>query len=175
MITTFVPATPAQINFLKTLVTDRDTSQFGQHNPEALELIELGDPIDKRLASKLIDQLKELPRKQAAAQLVPGVYKAPNGDIVQLVQAKQSKNLYAKVLVEKGTIRRLTLDGDVVAFEYVYAPGLAAHLTPWMKLGAGEATQFGLRFGRCLRCGRKLKDASSVIQALGPTCAKYFL
>lgn len=37
-----------------------------------------------------------------------------------------------------------------------------------------EAKAFILRYGQCVRCGRRLKAAESVERGIGPVCVRYF-
>lgn len=179
-------ASPAQINFVKSLSADRDVPVAGRDEQEAFLIARWedcysGKDVSMPEASKVIDWLKAMPKKPVAViantgatvQLTEGVYEAPNGDIIKLQKSKSSGNLYAKVAVAI-TGERLTMTGDVVKFSYEYAPGLVKHITPAMRMNEAMAEAFAIRFGVCCWCGRGLKAAKSVKQGIGPVCIKRF-
>lgn len=184
MTKTLAPATDKQLAFARKLLADRDWSSFGEDTLNDAQIVLAGGSIPKIYASGLIDTLLAMPKKSgagftpepppASAALEEGVYCAPNGDVIKLQKGKQSGKLYAKVMVEKGTVNRLNLKGEVVHWEWAYAPGLVQFITADMKLGAEAAKDFGIRFETCMWCGRRLKDATSVAKAMGPVCAKRF-
>jgi hypothetical protein len=163
--TTALAATDKQIAFAEKLMSEK------QHN-----LTEL--PTGRKDVSNIIDWLLRQPAKpkaQASGQaLTPGVYQAPDGSLIKVQQSRGSSNVYAKVMTDFSG-KRLTMTGEVVQWEWTYAPGLITHVTSSMKLDTIAAMDFGLRYGQCMWCGRKLKDAKSVMQSLGPVCAKKFM
>ena len=103
---------------------------------------------------------------------VEGVY-VVDGVIVKVKKSQTSGHLYACKLVEIGG-DRLTNAGSVVNFEYQYAAGLIYQVKKSNKMTKDQAVHFGIRYGSCMRCGRKLKDAKSVEAAIGPICMKYY-
>jgi len=66
----------------------------------------------------------------------------------------------------------LTDVGDVVKFDFVYAPGAVGGLKPEMKMTAEDAKSFGILYGVCVVCGARLEDAESVAKGIGPVCLK---
>ena len=101
-----------------------------------------------------------------------GVYRL--GDDVYVVKPNRAgTSVYAKKLVELGgSARRLTEAGEVVAYELVYAPGVVHDLRPEHRLVADDVAALNVRYGRCLMCGQRLKDATSVRRMIGPVCWK---
>lgn len=103
----------------------------------------------------------------------PGVYKLPNGEIYVVKPNRQKTRLYAKRLVEAPS-SRLTEQGEVVDFDFEYAPGAIFHIRPEYQMDIEEAEKLMIRYGRCIVCGRRLKRAESVRRGIGPICIKYF-
>ncbi len=109
--------------------------------------------------------------------LTPGVYERPDGEIfvVKPTRPKEDgkRHLYAKKLVEIGG-RRLTETGSHVQIDFEYAPGAIRTLSENMRMPFSKAKELGVLYGRCINCGRFLKDAKSVEAGIGPVCAKAF-
>lgn len=103
-----------------------------------------------------------------------GVYVLPDGAIVK-VQANQDKTrTYAKRWTVIGGVRA-TEAGTREHGEYVFEAGLVQQVAATgRRMDLEEAKAFILRFGVCCRCGRGLKDATSVERGIGPVCVKYF-
>lgn len=180
---TFKPATDKQVALVHKLSDEKVVPVAGKDEDEAWliarwEDIFSGKDVSTKEASRVIDWMFTLPRKpavkSAAAQLETGIYLAPNGDVIKVQAARESGHLYAKVAVVKGTTERLNLLGEVVKFQFVYAPGLIKHITPQMKMTEEQALEFTLKFKQCMACGRKLEAAKSVKAGIGPVCIKYF-
>jgi hypothetical protein len=103
-----------------------------------------------------------------------GVYVLPDGAIVKVQPNQEKTRTYAKHwTVISGT--RLTEADTREHGEYVYEPGLVDEVArTGRKMTLDEAKAFILRYGQCARCGRGLKDATSVERGIGPVCVKYF-
>ena len=140
--------------------------------------IEVGEIILWSRASgarhELCPQVEQAPEPKRIAVEDQGVYVMPDGTVVK-VQANRSKTrTYAKRWVEIGGTR-ITEAGTFVNGEYEFVPGLVEQVAEQgRKMGAAEAEAFIIRYGRCVRCGRALKDADSVAAAMGPVCRGYF-
>jgi hypothetical protein len=113
------------------------------------------------------------PAQDAPAPLTPGVYVTADGSIVKLQENKAKTNTYTSLWTSFGG-ERLTLTGEHVNGEWVYAPELKRALRPEQRMTVDEAKHFGLVFGQCAKCGRHLSDANSVEAGIGPVCARYF-
>jgi hypothetical protein len=101
----------------------------------------------------------------------PGVYESEDGIfVVKLTQDKE--RVYAKKLVESPN--RLTESGEIVQFDFEYAPGAIYKLTPEQMMPIERARELMIKYGHCIVCSRLLKDPHSVEQGIGPVCIKYF-
>jgi len=100
-----------------------------------------------------------------------GMYRTAAGDIFKVQLSKTTGFPYALRLAATGG-NRLAEAGDVVHFEFVYAPGAVRALDPAMRMTLEDAMEFGVKTGTCCVCGIRLKDAQSVARGIGPTCAK---
>lgn len=67
---------------------------------------------------------------------------------------------------------RLNENDDTVKFDYVYDSGAVYRLKPEMQLTLDAAKAFGIQYGICVVCTKRLKDAKSVADGIGPVCAK---
>lgn len=104
--------------------------------------------------------------------VVMGVYESPAGIFVVKANKERSR-LYAKKLEVIGG-ERLTEAGEHVNFEFVYDKGAIFNLRPDQRMSLERAKELAIRYGRCLNCGRRLKDATSVERGIGPVCIKAF-
>lgn len=177
---TLPPATDKQMALIHKLISEKDTSHFGEDTLSDLQTVQAGGTLPKKFASQLISALLAAPKKTlqvktsaAPWRLTPGMYVAPNGEIVKVQPTQDKKRLYAKVMVSISG-ERLTVGGDVVNWDWLYAPGLINEIQPSWKMDADQAHALGIRSGRCLWCKKALKDATSVSLAMGPTCRKMF-
>lgn len=100
-----------------------------------------------------------------------GVFKK-DGRIYVVKPNRDKTRVYAKEIVESPA--RMTENGAVVDFEARYAPGVVFKLTEDDRWDLADAKDFLTKFSKCIVCGRSLKAAKSVAQAIGPVCAKYF-
>jgi hypothetical protein len=166
--TTIRPATPAQVNFINSLRSQRNLDLLSDDELKVL---------CTRDASREIDRLKRISLNAPAADaaLTPGVYRL-DGQVYIVKPNREKTRLYAKRLVELGAAQgdRLNVAGDHVRIEFEYAPGIVRSLTPAHRMSADEGKALTLRYGRCICCGRALKVAESVERGIGPVCIKYF-
>ena len=103
-----------------------------------------------------------------------GVYKLPDGTICKVQANREKTKVYAKRLVEIGG-QRATESGARIHAEYQYEAGLVQRVAAeGVKLTLAEAKALSIRYAFCIRCGRKLTDAQSVEQGMGPICIQYF-
>lgn len=169
------PATEKQRNFLLSLARAREVPSLGATPEERVQHMQarLDDAQpDVAEASRWIDHIRNYPPvEQAAVMLAVGLYEK-DGE-VYVVKPNQAKTqIYAKRLVQIGG-RRLTEAGTVVKIEFEYAPGAVRKLTPADRMDPARAQELSIRYGHCLVCGRKLKDATSVQRGIGPICWGY--
>jgi Family of unknown function (DUF6011) len=188
------PMSDKQKAFIDRLLAERDVEAVNDNDyTRALAAASRdGQPFSARQASSLIDALLRAPKRrveprpadapawelETPAGLEPGIYveHGEPGDapvIYKVTKSRGTERLYATRLVEIGGTR-LTEAGEHVRFEYQYEKGLIYRLSPAMRMTREEARHFGLRYGVCLRCGRFLKDATSVERAIGPVCWKWY-
>lgn len=178
-------ATEKQIRFAKKLISERDVPVAGASHDEA-ELIARAEDLmeepttrflGRREASRVIDWLMGLPRKPATGQpaaVEPGIWILEDGTIVQAKENKQKTNVYTKRWVEIRGERLVDATEEHVHGEWDYDPGLKARLGSARRMTLDEAKAFILRYGQCVRCGRRLKAADSVERGIGPVCINYF-
>lgn len=179
METTAKPASEKQRQFIARLNAEREVPDGGR-TPEEARIWEANfdlqfDPskgYSTREASAVIDWLFTLPKK-AEAQPEIGVYVLEDGTIVLAKPNKAGTNVYTKRWVEVPS-DRITEDDEYVQGDWEYEPGLKRHLDTARKMTLDEAKEFMVRYGRCVRCSRRLKVAQSVEQGLGPVCIQYF-
>jgi hypothetical protein len=94
------------------------------------------------------------------ADIKPGVYFNLVG-VFRVQKSKTSGKLYAKQL-------------DKSTGSWSYAAGAIHKLTPNTRVSLEFAKSYGLANGVCMVCGRKLTNAESCKQGIGPICAKMF-
>lgn len=175
-------ATDKQVAFISKLMVEKNAACIGE--PANMTTAQ---------ASRFITELMARPRyvapvvvSAAGAPVVPsttddaapapvpvsevGMYRNAAGDMFKVQRSKTTDALYAKKLVQIGG-ERLTDTGDVVKFEFEYAPGAVRTLAAADRLTLDEAKAFGIRFGVCCVCGATLVDAKSVAAGIGPVCA----
>lgn len=109
-----------------------------------------------------------------------GVYVIPeyNGQKNVIMRLKESKRNPGRIYTERwvgGSRPRLHEDGVTrLNGDFVFTSGGMNYIRPEYKMNLAQAEAFAIMYGKCVRCGRKLKDAESVQRALGPVCVKYF-
>jgi hypothetical protein len=191
--TILAQATDKQINLMLKLAGERVVEDWGTCGEERIETLgakieDLGERLDKRMASAMIDFLLTRPidkreadwEKSLASEvpasvdepLTPGVYET-HGRVYVVKYNKARTNLYAKVLVEINS-DRLVESGDVVKIEFEYAPGAIRLIKSRHRMTVERAEELTIRYGRCINCGRALKAAKSVKAGIGPVCIKSF-
>lgn len=177
-------ATEKQLSFVGRLARERDWPVAGR-TPREAELIAraedaLEEPrtrfLGKREASALIDWLLKQPKKPAEPGTQPevGIYVLQDGTIVQAKANKAGTNVYTKRWIEIRGERLVDATEEHVHGEWEYDPGLKRQLPEARRMTLQEAKDFILRYGQCVRCGRRLKAAESVERGIGPVCITYF-
>jgi hypothetical protein len=175
--------TTGQGKFINDLLAQKDIPSSDGFNGRYLERVNAhknGYTLTTAEASGLIDWLLQLRKKPVTTGPIAtangveaeGVY-VVDSVIVKMKRSKQSQRLYAMRLVEIGG-RRLTEADTVINFEWEYAPALTNSVKLEDKMTTEQAKEFGIRYGKCMRCGRRLKDATSVERAIGPICFQWF-
>lgn len=150
-------ATPAQVSYLTTLMSQRvvpDGMAFGE--PATMT---------RKAASDAIEALKAAPyrpRETATPTELDAAIYLLDGRVYKVQRAVHgSGNMYAKVLnPESG--------------KFEYASGAIRNLKPDMRMSLDQAKEYGALYGVCARCGRTLTDEASIERAIGPVCAGKF-
>jgi hypothetical protein len=173
------PASDKQRGFARRLADERPQwhdSLQGDLYERAFDLI--ADPskfVSSTEASRVIDALLALPRPPAPGQATePGVYVLPDGTIVKLQANKAKTSVYSLRWVEITGDRVVDDSGEWVKGDWTYDPDLKAQVHPDQRMTLEAAKAFILRYGRCVRCSRRLKAAESVERGIGPVCVDYF-
>lgn len=132
----------------------------------ALDVLGLSDvsELSKADASKLIDVLfaaRWLPREAAPSPtsdpVTEGMYRTADGTVYKVQAARESGRLYAKVLTDDG---------------FTYAQGAMRKLTASDRMTLEDAQEYGKLYGICCVCGRTLTNEESIINGIGPICAR---
>lgn len=156
-------ATEAQINLIKKLVGEKDTTAI-QPILDVCRDTATNRPQEftKENASALINLLLEQPFK--SAEVPEGMHKF--GGVIFKVQVAVhgSGRKYAKALQEDGN--------GGWAFEFV--SGAINNLSQETLLSLEEAKEFGALYGTCCVCGRTLTNEESIAAGIGPICAEKF-
>jgi uncharacterized protein DUF6011 len=148
--------------------------------------IAIGDQVNWERGQKAT-HLQCPPRRIHSAPSAPalevedqGVYVLPDGRIVKIQANRDKTRVYPKLWREISG-QRLTEADTRVRGEYLYSDDYQARRDLLAEVQASghrmtldEAKAFILRYGICARCGRGLKDATSVERGLGPVCKRYF-
>lgn len=118
------------------------------------------------------------PAPAAPAAVKFGVYRK-DGEVYLVTPSKSHPDrLYAKKLVESAP--RLTEGGEVVDFEWEFAPGIVWKLAEADRMSLKDASKLSIKYGKCLKCRKTLKAAKTLQTieetgvALGPVCRRYF-
>lgn len=160
-ITATRPASQKQLDFITTLLNERDTcgTPYAMHSVAPAHLT-------SRQASDAITVLMTLPRAfkstTPAQELQAGVYEA-DGHLYRVYLGQQSGAMLVK---------SVELDEGV---EYRYL-GKADRCLPKdaRRLSLEEVGDLGKAWDHCLICGRRLDDPESVDRGIGPVCAKRY-
>lgn len=188
-----LPATDKQINFLRTLLVERES---GVTDPDAF-FKSVGDLLTKPKASKLISDLLAAPKvakvtavTEAASATSEDIADNPylavakkgdvhvlDGEYYRIHLYQHSKKPYAakaKVIKhavwgtnEDGTAKLLSA-GEV---KWVSAYKLILELSEATLATKEEAHAFGKMLGRCCFCSLKIDTPESVSMGYGPQCA----
>jgi hypothetical protein len=151
------PATPAQGQFIKRLVEEREVTGDLLTQVEAARAAWVEGTYTRPFASALIDLLKRAPYKSKPSVEV-GIY-VVNGVYYKVVPNQEGTALYAKTWV-----------AETQSWLYVGAPHRVG-LKPEHKTTAEQAAEFGHVTGQCVFCSRLLTDERSLAVGYGPVCA----
>jgi Family of unknown function (DUF6011) len=175
------PMTPKQLSYIRDLAASRVLVEADRSR--LLGLLQLhvegGVVQDTKWGSEVIAWL--LRRDKLATLVAPvtppeplviGVYQL-DGQLYVVRPIKRTHHLAAYRVVEIGG-KRLTQTDETVGFELRYARGLMNVLRMSHRLPLEAAEKLMIRYGRCVCCGRSLKDATSVRNGIGPVCAKRY-
>lgn len=185
---TTYPASQKQRDFACRLEGERQVPVGGKDGNEAFliarleDLHEIGDDrrnVSTREASQVIDWLLALPRKVDPARpsnndFEIGVYVLDDGSIVKVQPNKAKTSRYSMIWVELNGERLVDHDESRVNGDWEYAPQLIRQCDDAHRMTLEAAKAFILRYGRCVRCSRRLKAADSVERGIGPVCVNYF-
>lgn len=170
MTTTVASATENQVNFLLSLVAQRENGLEYVELWMANKAITHPSQFDRAAISIVIDGLKHLPRKEQApaAQAAPvelqdGMYRIPTGGIYKVQHAVHgSGKQYAKLLTPP-------VEG-ASKWTFEYAPGAIRFLTVEHRMTLEQAKEFGALYGTCCVCGAVLTNERSIEAGIGPIC-----
>lgn len=185
------PYSVPQSNLINKLTGERDVPVAGRSHAEA-ELIAryediLGQPavydpetcrfVSVTEARHVIDWLFTLPRKAQVATtepLTPGVYELPTGEIYVVKPTRDGQRLYAKRMVEHHGDRLVESGDHRHDIEFEYERGGIARIRPEHRMSVTRAKELTIRYGKCINCGRKLRNGVSVERGIGPVYIKSF-
>lgn len=174
---TYIAPTEPMKRYALSLLSERIYPDFGEDGAQRVAEFERrldARELDKYELMGIIDYLKVAPLDTESGLKV-GVYQR-NGEIFVVKFNRGKTNKYVNKLVElTGSARRLNEPGDHVPIEFVYAPGMLAHLRPEDQMSLEDAKPFILKYGRCLFCGQGLRAAKSVERLVGPVCMKRYV
>jgi len=108
----------------------------------------------------------------SSEEVEPGVYQI-DGDVYKVKFNRERTRKYAVKLVYIDS-ERLNEEDERVPWEFQYAPGAIYKLKPEHRMDEESAKTFGLKYGICASCGKRLKVAESVERGIGPVCIKWF-
>lgn len=159
------PASDAQLNFIASLLTQRQVEELHRITVEA----ELERGVTKSRASSIIGDLKALPwvPRQAAAgassneAAAEGVYELDGTFYAVRTSRNDKTRRYAY---------RAVISDTSVNFEF--AKGAVYRLADARVLTVDEVEALSLQFSRCFLCGIKLTAKASKARGVGPVCAK---
>lgn len=171
------PASDKQRAFVQKLVAERPgwhDHLNGANWERCFDIVADGTKfVSSREASAVIEALLAI-RPTAATQPEVGVYVMADGTIVQAKPNQAKTNVYTKRWVEIRGQRLVDATEERVHGEWEYAPEFKRQLDSARRMTLDEAKEFILRYGQCVRCGRRLKAAESVERGIGPVCINYF-
>lgn len=161
------PASPAQVNFINSLRTQRALATLTE--AEATQL-------DKRGASREIDRLKALPVVVAAARAdAPSLFDGVPTSKYSIVE--NGVRTFWEVKTFRGTTYLRLLVGAPGDFQRVRVelPRVTRVVRQIKDEGVLVAAQaFATHYTCCAVCGADLSDETSVALGLGPICRRRF-
>lgn len=111
--------------------------------------------------SEPVATLEVDPPKVTSKPTDPGVY-VMEGELYRVKWNRAKTHLYAEHIVADNA------SGEVT---YEYAPGVARMLDKTRRIDAVTARSFGVHYGACVFCGRRLTNGVSIEVGYGPICA----
>lgn len=162
---TFRPITEKQIEFIRTLVAERELDEMAQDFLDLARAKVMAGTLSSKSASDVIAGLMECPKKSATPREEPeaGIYEEDGAIFRVYLGQKTGRMLVKQVLFSEGAVDYVSL-------------GLATRRLPVnaVRLSLSEVGSLGVQSGHCLLCGRRLDDPESVDRGLGPVCAKRY-
>ena len=162
------PASEAQLDYIKDLAQKREMSD---EQAEFLARVEMGGrKLKKGEASKIIEALKEMPRK-AVSRDWPDI---PAGRYAIVDPLDDVLKFYRVDKPTEGQWKGFTFL-NVYASDETYPIKNKEHKKAIMSEIAKDPqaamTRYGHEIGRCGICGRTLTDETSRARGIGPICA----
>lgn len=192
VLTNYVPASTAQMNFINDLLDGREMPASVL---EGFKTMVSSPSFDKRQASMVIDTLKVMPRKAAPSASASG--SAPKAALVEALASIPNSKYAVPVEHVDIVLKDVNLTGDLLFVEvreYMgtrYMRRLTGSLGGFTrsklttedtlalaKIIASDAygytKLFGQHYSCCGKCGAELTDPVSRSLLLGPTCRQAF-
>lgn len=169
-------ATARQIDYLKSLLRDRDVDDFTVSRID--DAIEAG-ALTKQTASECIADALRCPKRPLAqarrdAEMITeaGMYRMDGAIYKVQVAVHGSGRLYAKRLCQHTAMddtynTRVKQDRT---WHFEYAAGVVSKLRAEHRMTLEQAKEFGALYGTCCVCGRTLTDEKSIEAGIGPVC-----
>ena len=165
-------ASQPQFDYIKNLLAERDV------DADTLEIVQtyreaaMKGQLSSTRAGTLIDILKTMPYRQAAASAEPqaGVYETQDQRWFRVYLGQQSGKMLVKEIHAEHDLM-----GDMdVSYEYL---GLATKHLPGdaVRVPLEEVKELSVRLGiqhdHCMICGHRIDVPESVDRGIGPVCA----
>lgn len=163
---TVYPVSTAQLNFLRTLIGDRDLASASTATLTVATSVIGGefDQITSKMASAAIDELKCLPRKpQPVTDRAAEGYYVRNDVVFKVVANQAGTGTYAK--------RLFVVDGRG-SWEYAAGVGRDMAREGLAPLSVEDAARLSHHLGVCVVCAKTLTKKESVARGIGPVCRK---
>jgi hypothetical protein len=163
--TAFAPASDAQVNFIESLLRDRQVDELQRITVTA----ELGQGITKSRASEVIVDLKGLPWVPKTGAVAASTSEAAAEGVYEL-----DGTFYAVRTSRNDNTRRYAYEAFITdsAVNFEYAKGVVYRLADARALTVDEVEALSLQFSRCFLCGRTLSAKASKAAGIGPVCRK---
>jgi hypothetical protein len=188
-----VPATDAQVNFLRTLVRDRAISDEAREHAEQriarwdawVTRGRIGDfGLSKSVASAAISKCKEHPFRSQTAPVAPAVSEQPRREVPSPEQLPAGRyaieNAEGELRfyhvwrgTERPTFVKLYVEHGPDSSEVPFKSALSI----LARLAADPATaarRYGAEIGSCSVCSRRLTNRLSRLLSIGPVCGGRF-